>query len=355
MDQRRLKAWQGTRPLVLHCLCVGLALAAGVFAVGADTSAASAAAAPPTAAEPVLDDRFPAQVAGFPGQVTGHANLVYATYPGFRPLTLDVYTQGGGHPPRPLIVYVHGGGWLGGHSRQSGAFADFPGVLADLAAQGYVVAAVNYRLSGEARFPAAIQDVKLALRWLRAHASEYGIDTAHVIAWGGSAGGQLAGLVATTCGSDALAPIPASGKATVDATLAATSDCVQGAVLWYGVLDMTSLHPGAGPASAESRYLGCEPEACPTQARLASPTLMIGPATPPVLLVLGNEDRVVPPAQSQQFHDAMIAAGRECELLRLDGVGHSFVGRDEQATRAASLQALAATFAFFRRVAPPVR
>jgi acetyl esterase/lipase len=333
---------------IMCSLCVVLVLAVG------EVAPTAGAAATPTAPEPVLEDRYPSQVVAFPGNVTSRASLVYATYPGYRPLTLDLYTKASrGGRPRPLIVYVHGGGWEAGHSRQSGAFANFPGVLADLAARGYVVAAVNYRLSGEARFPAAIQDVKLAIRWLRAHAGDFGIDVERVIVWGASAGGQLAGLAATSCGQVALAPAPPAGKAATDAALAVESDCIQGAAIWYGVLDLLHLHPGAGPATAEARYLGCDVEACPAQARLASPTLLVGPDTPPVLLVLGKDDRVVPPAQSANFQQAMVAAGRDCTLIEIEAVGHSFVGGNEQTTRKASLQALEATFAFFRRVAPP--
>src|SRR6185312_15847831 len=83
---------------------------------------------------------------------------------------------------------------------------DWPGVLASVAGRGYVVASVEYRLSGEARFPAAIQDVKAAIRWLRTHASQYGIEPRRAVIWGGSAGGQLAALAGTTCGIAALEP-----------------------------------------------------------------------------------------------------------------------------------------------------
>ena len=110
-------------------------------------------------------------------------DLVYATLQGFRPLTLDLYlpppvTKNSARNmpkdmpknyPKPLLVFVHGGAWNSGDARQGGGFKDFPGVLAALAAKGYVVASVNYRLSGEAHFPAALQDVKAAIRWLRGH------------------------------------------------------------------------------------------------------------------------------------------------------------------------------------------
>jgi acetyl esterase/lipase len=98
--------------------------------------------------------------------VSGLPDLVYSTLSGFRPLTLDLYVpanpvSGGA----PVIIYVHGGGWMSGHTRHSGAFENWPGVLASLAGRGYVVASLNYRLSSEAPSPAAEQDVKSAVRW----------------------------------------------------------------------------------------------------------------------------------------------------------------------------------------------
>ena len=135
-------------------------------------------------------------------------DLAYATVPGFRTMTLDLYQpkRAPKDYPKPLLIFVHGGGWNSGDARQGGGFSDFPGVLAALAAKGYVVASVNYRLSGEAHFPAALQDVKAAIRWLRAHADEYGIDTSRVAVWGEEAGGQLAALAGTSCGVAALEP-----------------------------------------------------------------------------------------------------------------------------------------------------
>ncbi len=340
----------------LRILILGIA----AFACTAVSDAVIGAAtpegtAPEIAAAPVLEDHYPAQVVDFPGGVKGRANLVFAVPAGFRPLTLDLYAkEAQGGKPRPLIVYVHGGGWLGGQPRQAGAFVDFPRLLADIAASGYVVASVSYRLSGEARFPAAIEDVELAVHWLRMHAAAYGIDPQQVIIWGASAGGQLAGLVATSCNKQGPAPSIAASAAPAATQLTHVSDCVQGAVLWYAALDFTQLHASAGADSPEAKYLGCMPRACGGKLRLASPTLMINQNTPPVLLVFGSADKVVPPLQSEEFHRRMIAAGRPCEVLELPGIGHSFVGQDQAATRKASLAALDATLGFLHRIAPPV-
>ena len=91
----------------------------------------------------------------FPTASLGLADLIYASPAGFRPVTLDLYLPAQRRMPLPTIVFVHGGGWTGGHSRQAGAFENWPRVLASIAARGYVVASVNYRLSSEAVSPAA--------------------------------------------------------------------------------------------------------------------------------------------------------------------------------------------------------
>lgn len=110
-------------------------------------------------------------------------SVVYWEPAGYRPLVLDLYLPLNSveRPSTgfPLVMYIHGGGWIGGDRHRSGPFVDFPGVLASLAAKGYVVTSIEYRLSSEAKFPAPAQDVKAALRWLRLNASKYNIDPGH--------------------------------------------------------------------------------------------------------------------------------------------------------------------------------
>ncbi len=305
---------------------------------------------PATAASPVLDDRYPRVVVNFDEGVESFPDLIYSTLPGFRPLRLDLYkprhvSQDAG---LPLVLYVHGGGWQSGHTRHSGAFANWPAVLASLAARGYVVASIEYRLSSEARFPAAIQDVKTSIRWLRSRSAEFGIDRTRAVIWGGSAGGQLAALAATSCGDDALAP---SFAADSKSPAAVESDCVQGLVAWYGVFDFATVPPLAGnqtpPAeSPVSKYLGCQPANCAATVALASPVTHIDARTPSTLLIHGELDEVVPVAQSRAFHAALLSRKVGSELMVIPGVDHSFIGPDEATTRGASLAALSRTFAF---------
>jgi acetyl esterase/lipase len=336
---------------------------ASLIALLGAVMAVAAAAIPddPTAYEPVIasgavgGDHLPARPVGFPWAVVGLPDLVYRTIPGFRPLTLDLYEpereRTPSHPGRPLVLYIHGGGWSGGHSRQAGAFENWPEVLASIAARGYVVGSVNYRLSGEAAFPAAEQDIKAAIRWLRSHADAYGIDPSRVLVWGASAGGQLAALTATSCGIAELGPAADAVPPARTVTGPPESDCVQAAVIWYGVFDFAPLlQARAGTAAANSslmHFLGCASAPCaPATVRLASPISFIGNATPPMLLIQGTDDHTVPFAQSQQFHEALVAAGGQVTLIGIPGIDHSFIGATPAATRAASLQALQATIAF---------
>jgi acetyl esterase/lipase len=202
---------------------IGRLVLAGTLSLTTLATQAAVIAQPKVAGAAVLEDRYPERRTAFAGGVTGLADVVYYTPPGSRPATLDLYL-----PPankrndtsEPLVIYIHGGGWSSGHTRHSGAFENWPGVLASLAARGYVVSSLSYRLLGEAPFPAAIQDVKAAIKFLRANAGKYGIDKSRVLVWGGSAGGHLTALAATTCGVAALEPV-------VTGTLAAESDCVQ--------------------------------------------------------------------------------------------------------------------------------
>ena len=306
--------------------------------LASSAAAAAQSPAPPTLPEPALGDPMPSRVVTYPAGVMALADVEYSRIERFRPLILDVYLPADRAEPKPLIVYVHGGGWRGGHTRQSGAFADFPAVLADLASRGYVVASIEYRLSGEAPFPAALDDVRSAIRFLKANARQYGIDTARTGIFGGSAGGQLAVLEAVTCGS------PPSGA---DKAHAEMSDCVQAAVGWYGIYDFPAMPQSPG-RQAEFDYLGCEPGRCSREQFDAASAVAHADANdPPILLLHGVDDRTVPVGQSETMAARLRAVGAPVELEIVPGVGHSWVGANEAQTREASLRALDLTYRFF--------
>jgi len=330
-----------------------LTLALAVTAIG---MLPAHGAEPRVGSSPVLEDRYPERHVDFPGDVVGLPDLTYSSLTGYRPLILDLYQPARSGQSLPLVIYLHGGGWQSGHTRHSGAFEDWPGVLASIAARGYVVASVEYRLSSEAPFPAAVQDVKAAIRWLRAHASQFSIDKARAVVWGGSAGGQLAALVGASCGSAALEPpSPAANQRPEPGAMASKtaaepqanveSDCVQGVVTWYGVFDFSDLShqsaEGDRSRGAEYRYLGCVPGKC-SAATLgaASAITYVDAKDPPVLMIHGVNDHTVPIAQSRAYLAALRAKGVKGELVEIPGVDHSFIGATPAATREASLRAL---------------
>ena len=240
-------------------------------------------------------------------------DLVYGEVPGYRPLELDLYlpegqSRTGG--PVPVIVHVHGGGWRRGSRRHP-----LPVLGADfydrLAAQGFAVAAIDYRLSGEARFPAPLDDVRTAIGWVGEHAAGYGLDTGRVFLWGDSAGGHLALLAALT------------GAA------------AHGVVAWFPVTDLAGLPsdvadaggiPDPGPESREALLLGAPASSVPGLAREASPVSHASAAAPPVLLMHGAADDLVPPAQSIRLAEALHAAGATAELELVPGATHMWNG-----------------------------
>lgn len=303
----------------------------------------------------VLEDRYPERGYEFPNGVNSLADVVYAVHAGYRPLILDLYlppgagTNGAAHP---LVVMVHGGGWQGGHTRHSGAFADWPAALASIASEGFAVASVEYRLSAEAPFPAAFDDVRDAIRWLRAHAREYGIDGTKAVVMGGSAGGQLAGLVGTACGNNTY---PDTGETRGHGTQSA---CVQGVVAWYGVFDFNGLVPvSRGPEADQSvqpvlaRYLDCGPSHCEVdKVRAASAISWVDSEDPPFLLIHGTDDPVVDVGQSRKMHQALMEAGVRSTLVEIPGVSHSFIGDTPDATVGASRRAWDESVAFIRLV-----
>lgn len=240
--------------------------------------------------------------------------IEYGELPGYRPLELDLYLPPG-DGPHPVIVHVHGGGWRRG-SRRHPMPALGPGFYDDLAGQGFAVAAIDYRLSGEARFPAPLEDVCSAVGWVRDHADSYGLDAGRVFLWGDSAGGHLA-LLATL-------------------TEAKVPRCqVQGVVAWFPVTDLARLPDDVtdaggvadrGPGSREALLLGAPASEVPDLARQASPVAHASAAAPPVLLMHGAADDMVPPAQSIRLAETLRAAGATVQLELVPGATHFWDG-----------------------------
>ena len=222
---------------------------------------------------------------------------------------LDLYLPAAGEPARPLVVWVHGGGWAGGNKTNCPAKW--------LVARGYVVAAINYRLSQHALYPAQIEDCKAAIRFLRVHAPEYGIKPDRIGAWGASAGGHLVSLLGTTGDLRDL-----DGGANPD-----QSSKVECVVDWFGPTDF--LHYGEPPTpaldtatSAVAKLIGGTIAANPEKARQASPLYFVKKGAPPFLIMHGDKDGLVPLQQSQILESALNKCGTECTLKILPGAGH---------------------------------
>ncbi len=297
-----------------------------------------------TSEKPALTDVYPDRVTKWPGGVTSLADVTYSSLPGFRPMVIDIYMPAKKGGPKPLVLYIHGGGWIGGHTRHSGALSNFPAVLAKLSSEGFVVASLEYRLSGEAQFPAQLQDARAALRFLKANAGKYGLDASKVGVWGGSAGGHLTALTAFSCGDTSVDPAPAP----------AGSECVQSSVAWYGVFDFAPLIKRSVEAgslgAAENKLLGCAPASCAAdKVKAVSPASYIDAKDPPILLIHGEKDAVVDVSQSRNVEAQLKAVGVTVESIYIPDVDHSFIGATPAITRAATLKATNATFDFFHK------
>lgn len=211
-----------------------------------------------------------------------------------------------GDGPFPLLVWIHGGGWEGGDKSGYGAFAG-------QVARGYVVASINYRYSKQAIFPAQIHDAKAAVRYLRANAKKYNVDPEKIGVGGGSAGGHLSALLGTSGG---VKELEGDDNAKPD------DSRVQAVFDLFGPTDLAKLSPAGAPANAVTRLLGGDTGTNKLLAESGTPQKYITKDDPPFLIAHGDADKLVPVKQSQDLHEALKAAGVECELIVVKGAGH---------------------------------
>jgi acetyl esterase/lipase len=224
---------------------------------------------------------------------------------------LDLYLPFGVKKP-PLVILIHGGAFKFGskEGEHAGPFLD----------QGYAVASLNYRLSGDAIFPAQIEDCKAAVRWLRAKALEYGYDPDHFAAFGSSAGGHLAAMLGTTGGVQ---------KFDVGENLGVSSR-VQAVVDNFGPTDFLQMDDHRlpegqvhnRPDSPESELIGGNLQDNKDKAARANPITYISTDCPPFLVIHGDRDALVPHHQSELLVAALKKAGVPVTFYTVKGGGH---------------------------------
>lgn len=263
-----------------------------------------------------------------------YRDLQYADT-GSRPLLLDLYLPAAPEPCVPTVVWITAGGWRKGDRRAvRGEF---------LAEQGYAMASIDYRPSGEAIWPAQIHDCKAAIRWLRANAQRYGLDSHCIGAWGASAGGLLVAMLAVT------GDLP---QLEGDVGHRHQSSAIAAACDWCGPTDLTRLREPSwrvprtdNMCQIAAELLGGPLEHHNTQALEASPITYVNAKCPPIFIMHGLVDDIVSPEHSKVFHTALRNHGVDSTLDLLEGQGHSFY-TDERADRVR---------AFFDRTLKPTR
>jgi acetyl esterase/lipase len=247
-------------------------------------------------------------------------------------LVRDVeYGKGGGRPlrmhvlrpkeppagPMPVVVWIHGGAWRAG-SRDSGI-----GMLSRLAGRGYFGASLEYRLSQEATFPSQIEDCKAAIRFLRAHAQEYHLDSERIGVWGSSAGGHLVALLGTSGGVKELEGEGGSPE---------ESSRVQAVCDWFGPTNFLEMDAAGSrmkhdaPDSPESLLIGGPIRDNPEKVARANPITYVSKDDPPFLIMHGDKDPLVPLDQSRRLYEALKGAGVETNFHIVEGAGHGFGG-----------------------------
>ena len=261
-----------------------------------------------------------------PAGAKAERDIVYARI-GDRELLLDLYLPPKGPAPLPVIVWVHGGGWRSGSKGSAGQ-------ARPMLDRGYAVVDVGYRLSGEAIFPAQVEDCKAAVRWVRANAAKYSFDPDRIGAWGSSAGGHLVAFLGT------------AGNVREFDTAANTkySSRVQAVCDWFGPTDFLQMdkHSLEGsrlihdaPNSPESLLVGGPIQDEPYRAivRKANPITYVTKDDPPFLIMHGDKDMSVPLHQSELLYDALKKAGVEATLYVVKGGGHGLRGGEESSEK----------------------
>jgi len=261
---------------------------------------------------------FDVRPSDLPGGVAGPVPVVYREVNG-RQAKLDLYLPSAPPPSggRPIALAIHGGGWRGGSKDEFGL------MVARLARHGYLVASADYRLSkpGSPSWPENFEDVREAVRWLRRNARRYDADPSRIVAIGASAGGHLAALLGMHPDG------PVSGRSQLEGDFAPSdgSARVQAVVNFYGPTDLAELariKPATvGPMAL---FLGGPAATFPGRYRDASPAAHASPDDPPMLLIYGSADPLIPTSQADRLTESLDSVGVPRRLIVIEGAVHGF-------------------------------
>jgi acetyl esterase/lipase len=236
-----------------------------------------------------------------------------------RDLRLDIYSPKSITHPLPVLLWIFGNRWSRGSKNH-------PPPLY-LISRGYIVISIDYRLSGEAPFPAAIEDCKAAVRWIRANAAAYHFDPDHIGAWGHSAGGHLAALLGTSGG---VAELEGTGdNATFSSRVQAVCDMSgpSDILQFYETISNSNDGMARRDRSSIEQFLGGSVEQNRAKAIAASPTTYVSKDDPPFLIIHGEEDMTIPVNQSEVLASKLKAADVQVTLIMPEGRGHGVGGR----------------------------
>jgi acetyl esterase/lipase len=288
-----------------------------------------------------LPTPLPAQPAGSSGPPPTRAGIAYAPAEpaDSQGHLLDLYLPEQGDAPFPVVIWTGGSAWLAENGRMRAGL-----VAENLNPAGYAVAGVSIRSSTSAPFPAQLHDVKAAIRWLRLHAAEHGLDPGRIAIMGDSSGGWTAAMAALTGDAPELEGAVGAREG---------SSAVRSAVAFYPPTDFLLMDAHAigecengvgkdgafchdGPESPESRLVGCPIQTCPEAVQRANPVSYVSPADPPLLILHGGADPLVPFHQGELLYEALSAACRDATFVALPHAKHGPVAAflSDDATRA---------------------
>jgi len=241
-------------------------------------------------------------------------NITYSVANNFE-CKLDVYARRNPGPPTPTVLYIHGGGWVAGSKEGS-----VLGILPYLE-MGLSVVNVQYRLARVSPAPAAVQDCRLALRWVFKNAKEYGFDTTRIIVTGGSAGGHLAlmtGMLDVSHGFD----VP------TDWDYAAVRPKVAAIINWFGITDVKDLLSGPNMQNYAVHWLANQ-EGKEALAQRVSPLNYVRKGLPPIFTVHGDKDLLVPYEHAVKLHEDLTKLGVPNQLMTIPGGRHGGFTKEE--------------------------